>query len=380
MTTSTDHSALRLATRLSFFVAGFAIACWAPLVPFAKARLGVTDGVLAILLLCLGIGSVAAMTATGPVNARFGCRPIILVGGCGVAVFLPLLAIANTAATMGVALALFGACLGSLDVAMNVHAVEVERLSARPSMSVFHAMYSVGGIVGSATVAGLLYADVGASAATLPPAAAMLVLMSVAGPRLLRSAKAAKAPLFVAPRGIVLLLATLAAITFLIESAIRDWGALLTLGAGLTAEAGSGIGYVLFSIAMATGRLSGDSIIRKYGDAAVLRFGGLVTFSGFIVLLSSQIGPAALSGFVMIGLGASNIVPILFRRAGTQTRLPVAFAVVAITTVGYAGVLAGPAVIGLLSQLVGLPSTFGLLGLMILAVPASASFVTRQRP
>jgi MFS family permease len=76
-----DHSKSRLAIRLSFAAAGFGVACWAPLLPFAKARLGIGDGTLGFLLLCLGAGSVAAMPITGILATKFGSKPIILAGG-----------------------------------------------------------------------------------------------------------------------------------------------------------------------------------------------------------------------------------------------------------------------------------------------------------
>ena len=80
---SSDRPATRLATRLSFLVAGFGIACWAPLVPFAKQRLAVDDGTLGLLLLCIGIGSVVAMLLTGPLSSRYGSKPVILAGAFG---------------------------------------------------------------------------------------------------------------------------------------------------------------------------------------------------------------------------------------------------------------------------------------------------------
>jgi MFS family permease len=121
-----------LATRLSFAAAGFGVACWAPLVPFAKARLVIGDGTLGFLLLCLGAGSVAAMPITGILATKFGSKPIILAGGYGVSLFLPLLAVMDRPASLAAALMVFGASLGSLDVAMNLHAVEVERALSRP--------------------------------------------------------------------------------------------------------------------------------------------------------------------------------------------------------------------------------------------------------
>src|SRR5438552_13858628 len=140
-----DRPATRLATRLAFLVAGFGIAAWAPLVPFAKAALAVDDGVLGLLLLCLGIGSVIAMLLTGVLSTRYGSKPIVLAGGFGLAIVLPLLSIAGTPWTLGLSLFAFGAALGSIDVAINIHAIEVEHAAKRPLMSGFHALSSLGG-------------------------------------------------------------------------------------------------------------------------------------------------------------------------------------------------------------------------------------------
>lgn len=143
-----NSASTRLATRLSFLVSGFGLACWGPLVPFAKERLAVDEGVLGLLLICLGIGSILAMMATSALIARFGSRPIIVAGGFGLVLTLPWLAIAPTPVTLGASLLLFGALLGSLEVAMNSHAIEVERAASRPLMSGFHALFSIGGFVG----------------------------------------------------------------------------------------------------------------------------------------------------------------------------------------------------------------------------------------
>ena len=152
----TTERAARLATRLSFLVAGFGVACWAPLVPFARERLGVTDATLGLLLLCIGIGSVSAMIVTGPLSARFGSKPVILAGGFGLAAILPILALAPDTATLAAALLVFGAALGSIDVAMNIHAVEVERAAGTPLMSGFHALFSIGGFAGAGLMTSLL--------------------------------------------------------------------------------------------------------------------------------------------------------------------------------------------------------------------------------
>jgi MFS family permease len=196
---------------------------------------------------------------------------------------------------------------------------------------------------------------------------------------LLRASHSQKTPLIVAPHGIVLLLAVLAFVMFLVEGAILDWSALLATGKGLVSEARGGLGYSMFAIAMTVGRLSGDFITARVGDRAMLFWGGLATMGGFVLVLSAPIASLAMSGFLLIGLGASNIVPVLFRGAGAQCAMPAGLAVAAITTAGYAGVLVGPAAIGLVAKSVGLPVAFWLLAALVSAVVLSARTVTAPR-
>jgi predicted MFS family arabinose efflux permease len=379
MTPSVDRPATRLSTRLAFLVAGFGVACWAPLVPFARARLDVTDASLGLLLLCIGIGSVAAMTFTGPLSARFGSKPIIVAGGFGLALVLPTLALAPSPFMLGIALLLFGAALGAIDVAMNIQAVEVERAAAIPLMSGFHALFSIGGFAGAAGMTSLLSWQVDPRTATLGCAAVMVAAMAVATPRLLRGTQAPDGSLFALPRGIVLLLAALAAATFLVEGAMLDWGALLITRAGLVTTQQGGIGYMFFAIAMTAGRLTGDATIKRFGDRAVLFWGGMLAVGGFVVLLLSPAVAGAMLGFVLIGLGASNVVPVLFRKAGSQTIMPAALAIGAITTMGYAGILVGPAGIGFVAQLVGLKTAFWILAGLMCLVPVTARIVGAPR-
>lgn len=375
-----DRPAARFATRLAFLVAGFGVACWAPLVPFAKQRVGVDEGTLGLLLLCLGLGSVTAMMITGALSARYGSKPIIVAGGAGLAATLPLLAILGTPITLAVALFAFGAALGSLDVAMNIHAVEVERIEQRPLMSGFHALFSVGGFAGSALMTFLLSAHAGALAGTLLCSALMLWAILASRSRLIETTTANDSPLFAVPRGIVLLLASLTAITFLVEGALLDWSALLIIGNGLVAPANGGLGYMVFSIAMTAGRLGGDALTAKIGDRSTVFWGGIVATFGFLVLLTTSVSAIAMSGFLLIGLGASNIVPVLFRRAASQRIMPGTLAVAAVSMSGYAGNLAGPAAIGLVANEIGLAGAFWLLAALLFLVPCCARLVAAPRP
>ncbi|CAO3422612.1 MFS transporter [Azospirillum doebereinerae] len=375
MTGSANRPATRLATRLSFLVAGFGMACWAPLVPFAKERLGAGDAQLGVLLLCLGVGSLAAMPVTGALTGRLGSRPMILLGGVGLCAALPLLALASSAPGLAAALLLFGASLGMIDVAMNIHAVEVERDSSEPLMSGFHGLFSVGGFAGAGGMTLLLWAGLAPFPATVVAALLGLALLAVAGPRLLAAKPDSAGGGFARPRGIVLLLASLAALVFLAEGAILDWSALLLTEQGLVGAGGGGVGYMVFSVAMTVGRLFGDRVVSRLGGTRVLAGGGAVTIAGFAVLLLSPSTVPAIGGFLLIGLGASNIVPVLFSATGRQTAMPASLAVAAMTTVGYAGILVGPALMGFVAQGVGLYGAFWLLAALIGVVPLAARHV-----
>ena len=368
----------RLATRIAFFVAGFGLACWAPLVPLAKARLEIDEGSLGLLLLCLGAGSVLAMQLTGAFISKLGARPIIVIGGIGQAILLPFLALAPTVPAMAIALLLFGGFLGLIDVSMNVHAVEVEKHSAKPLMSGFHGLFSVGGFVGALLLTAALSVHVTPLTGTIAAAALMIGAILFAAPRLIDTPQTEEAPLLVMPRGVVALLALLAAITFLTEGAILDWGALLLTGKGLLPTAQAGIGYSVFAVAMTIGRLTGDAVVARLGDRRTMSWGGLLAIPGYVVLLTAPLASIALLGFLLIGLGASNTVPVLFRQAGAQTAMPAGLAIAAVTTVGYAGVLAGPAGVGFAAQAIGLPGAFWALAIMLMLVPLCAAAATRR--
>jgi len=372
----TQEAGSRLATRAAFLVAGFGLACWAPLVPLAKARLGVDDGTLGLLLLCLGLGSVVAMQLAGPLTSFIGARPAVIVGGIGQAALLPFLAFAPNVWMMAVSLLLFGGFLGVIEVGMNVHAVEVEKRAGRPLMSGFHGLFSVGGFTGASMMTAALSIGMGAVTGAIIASIFMIATLLLVAPRFIATPKADDAPLFVGPRGIVILLALLAALTFLTEGAILDWGALLLSGQGLMPTTQAGLGYSVFAVAMTFGRLTGDAVVNRIGDRRAMLWGGLLAIGGYIVLLTAPVAMVAFAGLTLIGLGASNTVPILFRQTGVQSAMPSGLAIAAVTTVGYAGILVGPAGVGFLAQAIGLPGAFWVLAALLILVPLSARVAT----
>ncbi|MYN26126.1 MFS transporter [Duganella levis] len=372
-TTGLKH---RVSTRLAFLAAGMAMSSWAPLVPYAQARTGVEAAQLGLLLLCLGIGSLLAMPVTGILAARFGCRRVILLSGLGCCAVFPFLAIAPSAPLLALALFLFGATIGTLDVSMNVQAVIVEKDYGGALMSGFHGLFSVGGIVGAGSMSAMLWLGMDIVSASVAMTIAVALVLLAAGPNLLREAPAAErdAPLLVVPRGAVVLIGVLCMFVFLAEGAVLDWSAVLLTNGGMSGAQG-GLGYAAFAVAMTIGRLNGDRIVQRWGGRRIMLLGGLASALGFLLVVLAPSAWLALSGFVLIGCGASNIVPVLFTAAGSQRDMPASLAVSAISTIGYAGILAGPGVIGFVAHAIGLQWAFAALACGMLVVALSGSSV-----
>src|SRR6202789_3199197 len=194
MTESLHLSHAKLATRLAFVGAGVGVVRWAPLVPFAKTRCHLGDGTMGLVLLLLGAGSIVAMPLAANLSGRFSSKPIVLSGGVGLAVILPLLSIVSSPIALGVVLFVFGASLGSLDVAMNLHAVDVERACEKPLMSGFHALFSIGGFLGSGIVTAFLSRGIAPILSTILRSTILVSLILVALPRMLSNRDRTKQP------------------------------------------------------------------------------------------------------------------------------------------------------------------------------------------
>ncbi|MCJ2045552.1 MFS transporter [Methylobacterium sp. J-078] len=368
----TDTPEIR-ATRLLFLIVGFGVAAWAPLLPLVKARAGLDDATLGLLLLCLGIGSLATMPVAGTLAGRFGTRPVlaaaVLVTGAALVVLsraagLPVLAAALTGLGIG---------LGLLDCLMNLQAVAVERRSARPMMSGFHGLYSLGCILGAAGFSALLSLGLTPSAATLAVVAAIAAAFLAALPGILPAlGSESHGPAFARPRGPVLRIGLLCFVVFLTEGSALDWsGVFLIQERGLD-PARAGLGYAAFSLTMTVGRLTGDALVRRIGRRRIVVLGALLAAGGLGLAIAVPLWPVTLLGYALVGAGCANIVPVLFTAAGRQNAVPAALAIPAVTTLGYAGVLAGPAAIGLFAHATSLTLALLVVAALLVVVAAGA--------
>lgn len=370
----------QIATRAIFFLAGLGMAAWAPLIPFVKARLGIDDGALGLLLFCLAAGSMAIMPFAGYLIAKLGCRAVLLGAGALLCIDLPLLALLDEPLLMGAALGVFGAVNGIMDVAMNSQAIIVERESGQAKMSGFHGFYSLGGIAGAGGVSLLLLAGLApAQAIGLIALLIAILLLIVAGDLLAHGGVGERRQVgarWALAHGKILFIALLCFFVFLTEGAMLDWSALFLHAERGVAKSQAGIGFTLYAVAVACGRLYGDRLIGAIGRFRTLLLGSLCAAAGVLLTVTVPLASAAFGGLMLAGLGIANIVPILFNAVGNQKQVPPGQAFPAVTLVGYLGLLTGPALIGFIANYTSLALAFGCTLLCLLLVSISAKAVT----
>ena len=371
-------SAQRLSTRFSFFGLGFATAAWAPLIPFAQQRLHFNHADFGLLLLCSGLGAMLAMPATGKIVQRVGCRVPIGFALLLLAVLLPSLSLWTTPLMMAITLFLFGTAAGSLGVALNIQAVVVEKNSLKSLMSGFHGMASLGGLAGVLTITALLALSISSVISAFAVSLLLVIIIflsvpysikSVENTSLEASSKVKNSIRQRLPQPLIILIGIACFIIFMTEGAAMDWsGIYLTQQYGVNA-AFAGLAYTFFAIAMTTGRFTGHYLIRYFGEKKLLTYSAICATLGLALVSIAPYWWLVLVGYTLVGTGCSNIVPIMFSRAGRQTVMPSAVALSCVSTMAYTGILVGPAFIGMVSELIGLSTVFmALSGLLLLIV------------
>ena len=371
-------SAQRLSTRFSFFGLGFATAAWAPLIPFAQQRLHFNHADFGLLLLCSGLGAMLAMPATGKIVQRVGCRVPIGFALLLLAVLLPSLSLWTTPLMMAITLFLFGTAAGSLGVALNIQAVVVEKNSLKSLMSGFHGMASLGGLAGVLTITALLALSISAVMSAFAVSLLLVIIIFLSVPYSIKaventsleaSSKVKKSIRQRLPQPLIILIGIACFIIFMVEGAAMDWsGIYLTQQYGVNTTF-AGLAYTFFAIAMTTGRFTGDYLIRYFGEKKLLTYSAICATLGLALVSIAPHWWLVLVGYTLVGTGCSNIVPIMFSRAGRQTVMPSAVALSCVSTMAYTGILVGPAFIGMVSELIGLSTVFmALSGLLLLIV------------
>lgn len=374
-------SPARRAVLIYFFLNGCVLSSWIPHIPVLQDRLGLSEGLLGLSLFSMAAGAVITMTTTGFVIQRFGSRQLTVLSAAAFCISLPLPVLAPSFIALNMSLFLFGACNGCMDVAMNAQAVIVEKQHGKPIMSSFHGLFSIGGLTG-ALLGGLVLGfnispliHVAFISITLLPCI-FLFKNDLVEQDYQQAPPEDKTP--VSFHGRLIGIGILAFLVLVAEGSIADWSGVyikqtLQNGPGFVAA-----GYAAFSLTMALDRLFGDRFVANIGPVQITRFTSIIAAGGLSLVLLFPTPASVITGFGLVGLGLSNLIPVLFSSAGSIPGVSEGKGIAFVATAGYFGFLAGPPTIGALAHLTTLDYALFTVVAAIVVVTVFAG-LTRKR-
>ncbi len=338
----------RWATRAQFVVLGIVSGVWGAHVPSLKQTYALSEASLSVALLAVALGVLCSLLFVGRVVARLSARISALLGGLLICAALScVLLMPGFALALPVAF-LFGAAASLFDVSINAEGTELEHIGQSPIMGNLHGMFSTGGMLGAALAALLLRAGVEPWLQMMAIAAAMAVVVGVVSFGMLETHAADEQAQqhFVWPRGLLLVIGLLILAGMISEGVMYDWSVLYLKQEIGMPQAQAAMGYAAFSAAMALARFSTDALRQRFSERRLLCAGGCLAATSMAVVLASRSAPLAFIGFALVGAGLAVVAPILFSAAARVPGVSRAAAIASATSIGYAGFMIGPPLIG----------------------------------
>ena len=365
------------AVTAAFTLNGMLFGVWASRVPGFKESFALSEATLGFLLLALAGGAIVSFPLAGGLSERWGASRMTILCAIFYCPALIGLALAPSPLLLGVALFIFGALHGAMDVSMNGWGAQVENRMNRPTMSIFHAMFSLGAGLGAAS--GYIAVRMGVAPvghftvmAVAGGALALWLMIPQRGPKPVAIAAKGKGSFLALPSGRLAVVGLVAFCVSMGEGAMADWSAVFMEKLIKVSEAQAALGYAAFSATMVLTRLSGGILVQWLGPVKVTRASGLTAFVGLFIVLTTNSLTVALLGFAMIGVGYAVVMPLVFSRAANDPDVPSGPAIASVATVGYGGMLLGPPVVGFVAQVAGLRVSFAMLALLALLAVALA--------
>ena len=353
----------RIATMALFFCSGFVFASWGVHIPTIKDKFGLGEAALSVAMLSVAFGAVLVMRRIGSLSERLGSARTSLYSGLLLALTAGLILVMPSYTLLIVWLLLFGAGNAALDVAMNAQAAIVENLYARPIMSSMHGLFSLGGFAGALLGALWFALDASVTSHMLVVAAITAISCVLARPALrndmpheLHESASEKHRLGRHLRR----LGALAFLGLVAEGAMYDWTAVYMRDYAHASAAWVNAGYASFSAGMAGGRFTGDAIRGVMGNVRTLQWSAGLCVAGMALALLLPLPLPAAVGCGLVGLGASNMMPVLFSAAANTQGISPSEGIAAMARIAYMGLLCGPVLIGLLAQALGLQIALGM--------------------
>lgn len=358
------------ATRIQFAALGMLGGAWGVHIPSVKTQYALGEAMLSLVLLAAASGAVISLFGAGRLIGRIGARNACALAAAVMGVLLALALVWGTLWLMLPAMLMFGMAMSLFDVAINTEGTALESLSGRLVMSNLHAMFSVGAMAGAASTAALLRVGVDPSVQLAAIGIATAVVVALAARWMLEvhpsSAGDKPQQQFAWPRGMLLVIGLMIFAGMSAEGAMYDWCVLYLKQEVQLSQDVAAMGYAAFTAAMAAARFGGDTLRLRYGERNLLRAGAGLSAVAMAIVLASGNAVVSIFGYALVGAGLAPVVPILFNAATRVPGTSRAAAIAAVSSIGYAGFMIGPPLIG------GLAQAFSLTAAMWVVVLASA--------
>ena len=367
-------SLARLAVKILFFLNGFVHANYFSRLPRIQDHFQIDNGTIGLVLLASSFGALIAMPFTGWLIIRNGSRKIGLFSSYFYCATVPLIPFAPNLTLLIAIFFLIGIATGMMDVSINSQAVMIEQKWGKPIMTSFHAFFSIGMMLGALSGSAFTGFDVPLGTHFIIVGAVSLVTVFAFKFYLVEDAPAERSqsgPAFRLPNAAMVGVGIIAFCSMLGEGAMADWSTNYMENVALSSQSLAPIGLSAFALAMTIGRVFGDAGRLRFGDRKLMIICGLIASGGLLLSIMITLPVAVITGFFIVGIGLSVIVPIAYSVAGGAKGLPPGVGLAMVTTVGYSGFLFGPPVIGFLADMF----TLRLALLLVLALFFAMTFL-----
>ncbi|WP_266366879.1 MFS transporter [Tellurirhabdus rosea] len=366
----------RLSISVFFFISGFGFSNWASRIPNIQHQLGLSEAQLGTILFVMPMGMLLMMPLTGYLVNRFSSRVMILVGALVLNALLAVLGFAATGWQLAFVLFFFGSARNMLSISVNAQSVELQNLYDRSIISSFHGIWSIAGFAGAGL--GMLMISMGVTPAWHFLIVALALVVAALGmhpytvhdkpqpPVSHRPAE--RGSVFVIPDKSLLKFGFMSFSAMAAEGTLYDWSGVYFRKVVQASESLSAAGFTFFMIAMTLGRFSGDWVVNRLGRRNVLKYSGFLMFAGMFLAAAFPHPITACLGFVMVGFGTSNVVPLVIQIATQNSEGPVGSIITGVTTIAYFGFLLVPPIVGYLAEALNLQWSFGMMSLFGLLV------------
>lgn len=357
----------RIAVSIFFFIAGLTGASWASRIPDIKTILQLSEAALGGVLFAVPVGQLISLPLSGWLISRFGSRQLLIYASIFFPLTLIMLALAATTWQLVLILFFFGLWGNLFNISMNTQAVGIESLYGRSIMASFHGLWSLAGFTGAALgnffVSGNISPVIHFSIIGLLIAFLITFFYKHTLPEN-GNADATETKLFVKPDKTVLLLGFIGFCCMLCEGSMADWSGIYFQNVIESPAKYITLGYVAFMATMATGRFIGDWLITKFGVQRILQFSGILIASGLALMILFPVFQLAITGCLLVGVGVSCVVPMVYALAGRSKTMSPQFALAAVSTISFLGFLIGPPMIGFIAQVSNLRWSFTVVALL----------------